>query len=132
MKLKKILAVLSATAMAASMAVVASAGTFEVPAENIKDNGDGSGTAYLVGDAEKGEDGPFNDKLDELAKYVAVKITIELDEAEAADCADIENGSTWVGGGVGCNSESTGWESYEWTPKAYELDADGNIHSSKT
>ena len=34
MKLKKILAVLSATAMAASMAVVASAGTFEVPAEN--------------------------------------------------------------------------------------------------
>ncbi len=124
MKLKKILAVVSAAALASVMAVVASAETYEVPAEYIKDAGDGTATVYLAGDETKGENGPFTDNMAELAKYTTVTFTIQLDEAEAADCAG--GGETWVGGGVGFNSESTGWESHEWTPKAYEVGEDGN------
>ncbi len=116
MKMKKVLAAMAAMAVAATMAISASA-AYDVPAENIKDGA----TAFLIGDESKGENGPFNDKADELATYVAVTFTIELNEAEAADCAG--GGETWVGGGVGFNSDSTGWEQHEWTPKA--LDENG-------
>lgn len=116
MKMKKVLAAMAAMAVAATMAISASA-AFDVPAENIKDGA----TAFLIGDESKGENGPFNEKGADLAQYVAVEFTLELNEAEAADCAG--GGETWVGGGFGFNSDSTSWEQHEWTPKA--LDENG-------
>ncbi len=113
-KFAKVIVCVLALTMLASLAV---AEEYVVPEEWNKD-----GVFYLCGDETKGENGPFTGKMDEITKYVSVKFTISLDEAEAADCAG--GGETWVGGGVGFNSESTGWESHEWTPKA--LDENGN------
>ncbi len=76
---------------------------FVVPEEYVGDN-----VVYLVGEAEKNENGPFNDKVADLATYTAVKFTVSLSDAEV-------DAGTWVGGGVGFNSNSTSWESHEWS-----------------
>lgn len=56
-----------------------------------------------------GEDGGYlvaNDMA--LTDVYGVKYYVTFDDAELAD----EN--VWVGGGVGANSDSTGWEQHEW------------------
>lgn len=81
-------------------------------------------TLYLLGEESKGENGPFNDDPASLANYVGVKFTIAVDDDAIAQQA--VNGEIWLGGGVGFNSTSTGWESHEWCFQPYAKDDDGN------
>lgn len=70
------------------------------------------------------ENGPFNDNVSELVKAKAIKFTVTVDDPALAESA--ANGEVWLGGGIGFNSESTGWESHEWCFQPYATDDDGN------
>ena len=75
---------------------------------------------YLFGDASKGEGGYFETAEDLAAANVtAVTFVLNIDDA-AVEAGD------WIGGGIGFNSETTGWESHEWTTQAFATDEEGN------
>ncbi|MGN0165806.1 MAG: hypothetical protein ACI39R_06455 [Lachnospiraceae bacterium] len=119
--MRKFVKALACTMSLAMVLGAACAEEFVMPDESF--NAD-AGCYYLLGDASKGEAGAFNDNPADVTKWVAAKFTIELDETEANDCAT--GGGTWVGGGLGRNSESSGWDGHEWTTKPYDFDEDGN------
>ena len=113
MKLKKILAAVAAAAVAVStMAVNAFAvdkGTY------VAD--DGSNTFfYLVADDGKPQYAVDNNV--DVTTIYGVTWHATFAEAEVADEA------TWIGGGIGANSNSTGWKQIEWGRNDKEVVAD--------
>lgn len=123
MKISKIFAGMSAMALAASMLSMVSVSAdeaisnYEVPAEYLKSN-----TVYLVGEEEKGENGPFA-SCAELTSVTSIKFIASIDEATAQTGI---SGETWLGGGAGTNSDTLAWNSHEWCFKPYVTDDDGN------
>lgn len=111
MKISKILAGMSAAALAASMmSLVAFAdetatvkadltgGTISLIDEK-DDNGDLKKTGVLTG---------TNVELADVCG-VDINVTVGADSAAKIEAGD------WIGGGLGYNSESTGWASTEWS-----------------
>lgn len=111
MKISKILAGMSAAALAASMmSLVAFAdetatvkadltgGTISLIDEK-DDNGDLKKTGVLTG---------TNVELADVCG-VDINVTVGADSAAKIEAGD------WIGGGLGYNSESTGWDSTEWS-----------------
>ncbi|MFR5691208.1 MAG: hypothetical protein ACLUDN_12050, partial [Lachnospiraceae bacterium] len=111
MKISKILAGMSAAALAASMMSLAAfadetttvkadltGGTISLIDEK-DDNGDLKKTGVLTG---------TNVKLADVCG-VDVNVTVGADSAAKIEAGD------WIGGGLGYNSESTGWAPKEWS-----------------
>lgn len=111
MKISKILAGMSAGALAASMMSLAAfadetttvkadltGGTISLIDEK-DDNGDVKKTGVLTG---------TNVKLSDVCG-IDVNVTVGADSAAKIEAGD------WIGGGLGYNSESTGWASKEWS-----------------
>lgn len=109
MKLKKIIAAVAAAAVAVS--------TMAVSAFAI-DKGDyfADGTLYLVADDGKPQ-WAIDNNVDITTIY-GVKMYCGFNADEIA------NESTWIGGGIGANSPSTGWKSIEWGRNEKEIIAD--------
>lgn len=89
--------------------------TEETEEEPVEDYGDVSfvdasdyfdGSTLFVRDEEKG--GFADDAGIPLSAIYGVKYYVTFDDAQLAD------EEFWVGGGVGANSDSTGWASHEW------------------
>ncbi len=100
MKLKKIVAAVAAAAVAVSaMAVNAFALSTK---DYVKD-----GTIYLV--SEKAEEPNWT-----ADAGVAVTDIYGATYHVTFDAAEVANESTWIGGGIGSNSNSTGWAQNEW------------------
>ena len=100
MKLKKIVAAIAAAAVAVSaMAVNAFALSTK---DYVKD-----GTIYLV--SEKAEEPNWT-----ADAGVAVTDIYGATYHVTFDAAEVANESTWIGGGIGSNSNSTGWAQNEW------------------
>lgn len=79
--------------------------TTEAADVDIADYFDGS-TVYLVKD--DGSEGYITASGEDITEIYGVKFNVTFDDAEVAD------DDVWVGGGVGANSNSTGWEQHEW------------------
>lgn len=121
MKISKILAGMSAAALAASMMSLAAfadetttvkadltGGTISLIDEK-DDNGDLKKTGVLTG---------TNVKLADVCG-VDINVTVGADSAAKIEAGD------WIGGGLGYNSESTGWASTEWSFKEGDKDVTG-------
>jgi hypothetical protein len=111
MKISKILAGMSAAALAASMMSLAA---FADETATVKADLTG-GTVSLID--EKDDDGVVtktgvltgtNVKLSDVCG-IDVNVTVGADSAAKIEAGD------WIGGGLGYNSESTGWDSTEWS-----------------
>lgn len=111
MKISKILAGMSAAALAASMMSLAA---FADETATVKADLTG-GTVSLID--EKDDDGVVtktgvltgtNVKLSDVCG-IDVNVTVGADSAAKIEVGD------WIGGGLGYNSESTGWASKEWS-----------------
>lgn len=113
MKMKKILAGVSAAALAVSaMAINASAVDI---ADYFEGSNEGA-TLYLVAD-----DGKPQWAVDagvDITTIYGVRFYATFDAAEVAD------ESAWIGGGIGANSNSTGWKSIEWGRNSKDITAD--------
>ena len=109
MKLKKILAAVAAAAVAVS--------TMAVSAFAI-DKGDyfADGTLYLV--ADDGKPQWAVDNYVDITTIYGVTMHCGFDAGEIADEA------AWIGGGIGANSNSTGWKQIEWGRNEKEIIAD--------
>ncbi|MBQ7980069.1 MAG: hypothetical protein IJ305_00510, partial [Oscillospiraceae bacterium] len=108
MNMKKILAAVAAAAVAVSMtAVNAFAAVGSVDTTNYMKEGDANGTVYIRADKE-GDPNWTADTGVALADVYGVKYYVEFNADEVA------NAETWIGGGMGANSQSTGWLSNEW------------------
>ena len=79
--------------------------TTEAADVDVADYFDG-GTVYLLKD--DGGEGYITASGEDITEIYGVKFNVTFDDAEVADDA------VWVGGGVGANSNSTGWEQHEW------------------
>lgn len=111
MKISKILAGMSAAALAASMMSLAA---FADETATVKADLTG-GTVSLID--EKDDDGVVtktgvltgtNVKLSDVCG-IDVNVTVGADSAAKIEAGD------WIGGGLGYNSESTGWAPKEWS-----------------
>lgn len=111
MKISKILAGMSAAALAASMMSLVA---FADETATVKADLTG-GTVSLID--EKDDDGVVtktgvltgtNVKLSDVCG-IDVNVTVGADSAAKIEAGD------WIGGGLGYNSESTGWASTEWS-----------------
>ena len=111
MKISKILAGMSAAALAASMMSLAA---FADETATVKADLTG-GTVSLID--EKDDDGVVtktgvltgtNVKLSDVCG-IDVNVTVGADSAAKIEAGD------WIGGGLGYNSESTGWATKEWS-----------------
>lgn len=121
MKISKILAGMSAAALAASMMSLAA---FADETATVKADLTG-GTVSLID--EKDDDGVVtktgvltgtNVKLSDVCG-IDVNVTVGADSAAKIEAGD------WIGGGLGYNSESTGWASTEWSFKEGDKDVTG-------
>ncbi len=110
MKLKKILAAVAATAVAVSAMAV---NTFALAATDyLKD-----GVVYI--NADKPEDPKWSvDAGVAQTDVYGVTFHVEFKAEEVADEA------AWIGGGIGANSNSTGWKSIEWGRADKEITCD--------
>ncbi len=110
MKLKKILAAVAATAVAVSAMAI---NTFALAATDyLKD-----GVVYI--NADKPEDPKWSvDAGVAQTDVYGVTFHVEFKAEEVA------NEETWIGGGIGANSNSTGWKQIEWGRKDKEITAD--------
>ena len=79
--------------------------TTEAADVDVADYFDG-GTVYLLKD--DGGEGYITASGEDITEIYGVKFNVTFDDAEVA------NDDVWVGGGVGANSNSTGWEQHEW------------------
>lgn len=133
MKISKIFAGMSAAAIVASMMAalpVSADGETESGALSITTD-ISTGYVNLITTYEDEEKTTVKEQgvLDDAAvKYTDVygvefDLTFEDAEAAAAAAANAED-AKWAGGGLGFNSESTGWESHEWCLKTD--DGEGN------
>ncbi len=105
MKLRRIIAASAAAALAAStVAATASAITINGVADA------GSGIFVFLLDEKKPE-ALYTDMS--LASTIT-KVTLTISTKSFEDVEDLK-GATWMGGGFGFNSESTGWEQHEWS-----------------
>lgn len=106
MKLRRIIAVSAAAAIAAS-AVAATASAITI---NGADSGAGGVFAFLRDD--KQVDRSLFADMSVAHTLQKVVLTIKTDSFE--DVMDLKD-ATWMGGGIGFNSESTGWAQHEWS-----------------
>ena len=72
--------------------------------DDVNDNG----YFRILSGADSGEASLFIGMTDEILDVYGVRYKVDFDDAEVADDA------VWIGGGIGANSESTGWEAHEW------------------
>ena len=111
MKISKILAGMSAAALAASMMSLVA---FADETATVKADLTG-GTISLIDEKDDNGDlkktGVLTGTNVELADVYGVDINVTVG---ADSAAKIEAGD-WIGGGLGYNSESTGWASTEWS-----------------
>ncbi len=107
MKLRKILAASVAGAIAVSaMAVTASAATV-VSNSAIDASSDGAADGVIILKNEDDSINLFNDNGITVDDIYGLQVVLDI-------TADVVNGADWVGGGMGANSESTGWKYTEW------------------
>ncbi|MDE5858838.1 MAG: hypothetical protein K2H23_00365 [Oscillospiraceae bacterium] len=109
MKLKKILAAVAAAAVAVSTMAVSA---FAI---DKGDYFDGS-TLYLVADDGKPQWAVDNNV--DVTEIYGYKVYATFNGGEVAD------ESVWIGGGIGANSNSTGWKQIEWGRSGKEVIAD--------
>jgi LPXTG-motif cell wall-anchored protein len=85
----------------ATLAAVAAVATTPVSAAEIEVTpaADGNNTVTLLGDGAV---------VDDFTAVEKVTFYVTYDQAE------LDNADTWIGGGIGTNSESTGWAMTEW------------------
>ena len=105
MKLRRIIAAASAAALAAST-VAATASAITISGADA-----GAGGAFVVLLDEKRDDALYTD-MAAASTMTKVVLTITTDSFE--DVMDVKD-ATWMGGGIGFNSDSTGWEQHEWS-----------------
>ena len=113
MKLKKIFAAVAATAVAISAMAV---NAFALATTDYVEISEGKGTIFLVAD-----DGKPQWAVDagvDVTTVYGVKFNVSFDSGEVA------NDSVWIGGGIGANSPSTGWEQHEWGRSGKEVTCD--------
>ena len=110
MKISKIFAGLAAAAVAASVMALSA---FAVPATDyVKD-----GTVFINADKEDDPNWTADSGVAITDVYgVTYHVTFNADE--------VANDSTWIGGGIGANSNSTGWYQKEWGRNEKEIIAD--------
>lgn len=110
MNFKKIVAAVAAAAVAVSTLAIS---TFALGTDGyVKD-----GTLYI--NADKPEDPTWAaDAGVALTDVYGVTFHVTFKESEVA------NDGTWIGGGIGANSPSTGWKSIEWGRSDKEIIAD--------
>ncbi len=72
--------------------------------DEVNDNG----YFRILSGADSGEASLYVGMTDEILDVYGIRYTVDFDDAEVADDA------AWIGGGIGANSESTGWEAHEW------------------
>ncbi|MBQ3160994.1 MAG: hypothetical protein IJC04_02580 [Oscillospiraceae bacterium] len=109
MNLKKIVAAVAAAAVAVSaMAVNAFA---VIDTTNYMKEGDANGTVFVRADKE-GDPNLTADTGIALDTIYGVKYYVEFGSED------------WIGGGIGANSQSTGWLSNEWATNAKPIVAD--------
>ncbi len=107
MKLRKILATTVAAAVAVSaMAVTASAATV-ISNSAIDASCDGVADGVIILKNEDGSINLFDDNGITVDDIYGLQVVLDI-------TADAVNGADWIGGGMGANSESTGWLSTEW------------------
>ncbi|MCR4779918.1 MAG: hypothetical protein K5876_02360 [Ruminiclostridium sp.] len=80
----------------------------DVATDYTPDEVNDNGYFRILSGADTGEASLFTGMTDEILDVYGVRYTVAFDAAEVAD------DSVWIGGGMGANSESTGWESHEW------------------
>ncbi len=109
MKISKIMAVAAATAVAATFSISAFAGTAD-EFMTVTEAKPGDATVVVYGTNEDTEEpnGYINSNGYSLTDVCGVQFKVQLDDAELAD------EEFWIGGGIGVNSDSTGWKSVEW------------------
>lgn len=113
MKLKKILAAVAAAAVAVSTMAVSA---FAVEKGNYVADDGGNTFFYLVAD-----DGKPQWAID---NSVAVTDVYGVTWHATFKDSEVANESTWIGGGMGANSNSTGWKQIEWGRNEKEIIAD--------
>lgn len=79
------------------------AATGKTPDE-VNDNG----YFRILSSEDSGEAALFTINNAAILTVYGVRYTVQFDPAEVAD------DNVWIGGGIGANSESTGWEAHEW------------------
>ena len=110
MKFGKILAAFAAAAVAVSAMAVNS---FALSTKNyLKD-----GTVFI--NADKPED-PTWAKDAGVAQTDVYGVTYHV----TFNADEVKNEATWIGGGIGANSKSTGWKQIEWGRSGKEITAD--------
>lgn len=77
---------------------------YELPADYIANN-----KGFLLGDAEKGEAGPFS-TIDNLVACTGIEYTISIDETLAQSAIA---GDTWIGLAAVWNADTCGWTANE-------------------
>lgn len=112
MNFKKIIASVAAAALAVSAMAV---NTFALTTETHRTDA----TLYVVSE-KPDEEKPswITNSGYTIADVYGVTYHVEFNADEVADPA------TWIGGGIGANSNSTGWKSIEWGRSDKEITAD--------
>ena len=105
MKIKKIIAAVAAAAVAASMVAVNAFAMLDTT--NYMKEGDANGTVFVLADKEADPNWSADTGIAVTDVY-GVKYYVEFNADEVAVP------ETWIGGGIGANSQSTGWLSNEW------------------
>ncbi len=108
MKLRKLMASLTSACVAVSaMSIVSSAAVGSVDTTNYMREGDANNAVYVLADKEADPNWSADTGIAPTDVY-GVTYHIEFNADEVAD------ESAWIGGGIGANSQSTGWLSNEW------------------
>lgn len=112
MNFKKIIASVAAAALAVSAMAV---NTFALTTETHRNDA----TLYIVSEKPEEEKPSWiTNSGYTIADVYGVTYHVEFNADEVA------NDSTWIGGGIGANSNSTGWKSVEWGRSDKEILAD--------
>ena len=112
MKLRRLIASLVSACVAASaMAVASFAAVGSVDTTNYMREGDTNGTVFVLADKEADPNWSVDTGISPTEVY-GVTYHVEFGEEE------------WIGGGIGANSQSTGWKSIEWGTNAKTITAD--------
>ena len=108
MKLRRLIASFASACVAVSaMTVVSSAAVGSVDTTNYMREGDPNGTVFVLADKDADPNWSADTGISPTEVY-GVTYHIEFNADEVA------NEATWIGGGIGANSQSTGWLSNEW------------------
>ncbi len=104
MKLRRLIASLASACVAVSAVSVSAFAAGTVDSTNYMD---ANGTVYILADKDTDPNWSADTGIAQTDVY-GVTYYLELNADEVADEA------TWIGGGIGANSQSTGWLQKEW------------------